>query len=220
MEYSEDDYLMLSGIQHFMFCSRQWALIHIEQQWAENEETVLGQLLHQKADNPYIKEKRSDTIISRAVPVSSKILGLSGILDILELHKNPSGIRIKGRKGYWIPNIVEYKRGVPKNEKYDIVQLAAQVLCLEETFQCHISSASLYYFGNNKKIDIEITDELKAQVVELSREMHRLFTEQKLPKAELYRNCKRCSLYDICKPHLSKKSKNIERYMSNAMLGD
>ena len=220
MEYSEDDYLMLSGIQYFMFCKRQWALIHIEQQWAENEETVLGQLLHQKVDNPYIKEKRSDVIISRAVPVSSKILGLSGILDILELHKNPSGIRITGRKGYWIPNIVEYKRGVPKNEKYDIVQLVAQVLCLEETFQCHISSVSLYYFGNNKKLDIEITDELKAQVVELSREMHRLFTEQKLPKAEFYRNCKRCSLYDICKPQLSKKSKNIERYMSNAILGD
>lgn len=88
MAYAEDDYLMLSGIQHFQFCKRQWGLIHIEQQWAENEATAHGQILHQKADNPYIREKRKDIITSRAMHVSSKTLGLYGILDVVEFHKD------------------------------------------------------------------------------------------------------------------------------------
>ena len=81
--YSEDEYLMLSGIQHFLFCKRQWALIHIEGDWTENSFTAEGQIIHQKVDKPFIKEKRKDLIISRAVPVSSKKLGLSGRLDVI-----------------------------------------------------------------------------------------------------------------------------------------
>ena len=78
MEYAEDDYLMISGIQHFRFCKRQWALIHIEQQWAENEHTVIGELMHKKAHDPYLTEKRRDTIIARALPVASREMGVTG----------------------------------------------------------------------------------------------------------------------------------------------
>ena len=106
LAYDEDDYLMLSGIQHFYFCKRQWGLIHLEQQWKDNEATVHGQMLHQKADNPLLKEKRHGVIISRAVHIVSKELGLYGIMDVLELHSCKHGIRINGHTGFWAPNIV------------------------------------------------------------------------------------------------------------------
>ena len=78
MAYKEDEYLMLSGIQHFKFCRRQWALIHIEQQWSENVHTVIGELMHKKVHDPSVKEKRKETLLVRALPVSSKELGVSG----------------------------------------------------------------------------------------------------------------------------------------------
>lgn len=156
MAYAEDDYLMLSGIQHFQFCKRQWGLIHIEQQWAENEATVHGQILHQKADDPYIKEKRKDIIISRAMHVSSKTLGLYGILDVVEFHKDENGVALKGKRGKWLPRIVEYKRGKPKRDTRDIVQLVAQTICLEETFGCPIETGCLYYHSVNQKRSLKL----------------------------------------------------------------
>ncbi|MGV3078451.1 CRISPR-associated protein Cas4, partial [Streptococcus pluranimalium] len=96
MVYAEEDYLMLSGIQHFQFCKRQWGLIHIEQQWADNEATAHGQVLHKKADDPYVKEKRRDVITSRAMHVSSSKLGLFGILDVVEFHKDAAGVLLEG----------------------------------------------------------------------------------------------------------------------------
>ena len=87
MEYSEDDYLMLSGIQHFKFCRRQWALIHIEQQWAENVHTVVGELMHKKAHDPYLVEKRKDVLIVRSLPVVSRTMGISGECDVVEFHR-------------------------------------------------------------------------------------------------------------------------------------
>lgn len=83
MEYSQDDYLMISGIQHFKFCRRQWALIHVEQQWAENEHTVIGELIHKKAHDPYLTEKRKDILVVRDLPVSSRSMGVSGECDIV-----------------------------------------------------------------------------------------------------------------------------------------
>lgn len=114
MVYVEDDYLMLSGIQHFQFCKRQWALIHIDQQWADNEATVHGQILHTRADNPYIKEKRKDFFLSYAMHISSACLGLYGIMDVVEFHKDDLGVTVKGKRGRWLPRVVEYKRGKPK----------------------------------------------------------------------------------------------------------
>ena len=121
MEYSQDDYLMISGIQHFKFCRRQWALIHIEQQWAENEHTVVGELMHKKAHDPYLTEKRKDIIIARALPVSSKILGVSGECDIVEFRKCAEGIHLHGHRGMFSVYPVEYKKGfkISGFEKFD-----------------------------------------------------------------------------------------------------
>lgn len=114
MEYTEDDYLMISGIQHFKFCRRQWALIHVEQQWAENVHTAVGKLMHQKVHDPYLTEKRKDTILVRALPVSSRIMGVSGECDLVEFHKCEDGIRLHGHRGmYNLEGIVSFGyRGV------------------------------------------------------------------------------------------------------------
>lgn len=101
MIYAEDDYLMISGIQHFKFCRRQWALIHIEQQWAENEHTIIGELMHKKVHDPYLTEKRKDILIVRALPVHSKILGVSGECDVVEFHKSEEGVKLHGHRGLY-----------------------------------------------------------------------------------------------------------------------
>ena len=211
--YEEDQYLMLSGIQHFCFCKRQWALIHIEQQWAENARTVDGNILHEKADKPFIKEKRKDIIISRAVPISSKKLGLSGIADVIEFHKSEEGIILPRKKGKWKPNIIEYKRGKPKRDNRDIMQLCAQVMCAEEKWNIIIVTASMYYFQTNEKQDISISDELRKQVSDMAKSMHDMYDKRYTPPAEFFKNCTLCSLYDICMPRLTKKKKSVYNYL-------
>lgn len=213
MEYDEEDYLMLSGIQHFFFCKRQWALIHIEQQWEENESTMQGNYIHKKSDNPYIIETRNDLIISRAVPISSRTLGLSGILDVLEYHRDESGIKISGKEGLWSPNIIEYKRGKPKKDHRDIIQVVAQTICLEEMLNLKIYSSELYYHENNRRVEVEITEDLREETIGMATEMHRLYFEKITPKAESYKNCTKCSLYNLCMPRLTKRKPSVKNYM-------
>lgn len=101
MEYREEDYLMISGLQHFAFCRRQWALIHIERQWAENTHTAIGEIMHKKVHDPFLSEKRKDILIVRALPVSSHILGLSGECDVVEFHKQEDGVKLHGHRGLY-----------------------------------------------------------------------------------------------------------------------
>ena len=130
MEYAEDDYLMLSGIQHFKFCRRQWALIHIEQQWAENVHTVVGELMHKKAHDPYLVEKRKDLLVARSLPIASRKMGISGECDVVEFHRCEDGIKLHGHRGNYSVYPIEYKKGKPKLTEEDRLQLAAQAMCL------------------------------------------------------------------------------------------
>src|SRR5690625_1427668 len=216
MTYHEDDYLMLSGIQHYYFCKRQWRLIHVEQQWKDKRGTAAGQIIHRNEDNPYLKEERKNHIISRAMPISSTSLGLSGVLDVVEFTKdNKNGIPISNKDGLWKPHIIEFKRGKEKKDERDIVQLVAQVICLEETLSIDINFSYLYYNQTNKKVKIEITTELRNLVSYISKEMHDSYSEGITLIAESYKNCKECSLYDICIPRLTKKKVSISNYMNN-----
>lgn len=217
---NEDEYLLLSGIQHFYFCKRQWGLIHLEQQWSDNAATMQGQILHEKADNPYIKEKRKDIFLSRAMHVSSMTLGLSGILDVVEFRKSTKGISVSHKRGIWEPSIVEYKRGKKKKDYRDIVQLGAEVICLEESLKCHIDYSYLYYHETNEKIQVAIDHTIREQVYKLAEEMHMYYDQNRLPKAEYFKNCPLCSLKDICLPRLNKKPKSVENYINEKIFGD
>lgn len=117
MEYQEDDYLMISGIQHFQFCRRQWALIHIEQQWEENVHTVIGDLMHKKVHDPYLTEKRKGVLVVRALPVSSRSLGFSGECDVVEFHQADDGVKLHGHRGFYQIYPIEYKKGNPKAQR-------------------------------------------------------------------------------------------------------
>ena len=144
--YSPDDCLMISGLQHFRFCRRQWALIHIEQQWAENLRTVEGTLLHERAHNEQLRESRGDLLIVRGLRVQSLTLGLTGQCDVVEFRRDDTrGVTLCGKEGAWLPYPVEYKHGAAKQDGSDALQLCAQAMCLEEMLVCEIPSGALFY---------------------------------------------------------------------------
>ena len=204
MEYAEDDYLLISGIQHFKFCRRQWALIHVEQQWAENVHTVTGELMHKKAHDPYLIEKRKDTIIVRALPVSSRELGISGECDVVEFHKCENGIQLHGHRGLYSVFPVEYKKGKPKLTEEDKLQVVAQALCLEEMFSSRVGQGAIFYGETRRREQIEITEELREEVIHMLAEMHQYYARKYTPKVKPSKACNACSLKDICLPKLNK----------------
>ena len=207
MEYGDDDMLMLSGIQHFMFCPRQWALIHLEKQWDENRFTVEGDILHKHVDDPLYRHVNNGIVTLRSIPVASKTLGLYGYTDAVELHPSDKGILINGISYKVVLYPVEYKRGEPKNGEADIVQLVAQCICLEEMYSTHIPEAALFYNKIKRRTIVSINDDLRKLTRHLSSKMHKLYSEGKTPKAESRNSCRKCSLVNICLPELGKKNK-------------
>ena len=200
--YSEDEYLMLSGIQHFVFCRRQWALIHIEQQWEENYRTADGAVMHRNVHDAGFHEKRGDTVVSRAMAVSSARLGISGECDAVEFRRDSAGIGIFGLDGRYSVTPVEYKRGEPKENECDAMQLAAQAMCLEEMMCCEIKTGYLYYGETRHRLKVEINDELRGRTEAALNEMHELFRRRYTPKVRRSKACNACSLKNICLPVL------------------
>lgn len=212
MEYKEDEYLMLSGIQHFKFCRRQWALIHVEQQWKENEHTVIGKLMHKKVHDPYLKETRKDVIIVRALPVSSRTLGISGECDIVEFHRCEDGITLFGHRGTYFVFPVEYKKGQPKISEENQLQLTAQAMCLEEMFSTRISEGAIFYGETRRRETVEFTEKLRNEVISSFEEMHQYYDRGYTPKVKKSKACNSCSLKEICLPKLEKTIK-VSKYM-------
>lgn len=218
MEYAEEDYLMISGIQHFRFCRRQWALIHVEQQWEENVHTIIGEVMHKRAHDPYLREKRKDTIVVCALPVASKTMGVSGECDIVEFHRCDDGIRLFGHRGLYSVYPIEYKKGKPKNADEDQLQLTAQAMCLEEMFTTTISEGAIYYGEIKRREVVEFTEELRNNVVEIFQEMHQYYTTKYTPKVKKSKDCSSCSLKEICLPSLE-KSISVGEYMAQILEG-
>lgn len=202
--YQEEDFLLLSGIQHFVFCRRQWALIHIEQLWAENLRTIEGDILHQRAHDESLTEKRADLLISRGLRIVSRTLGITGACDVVEFKASPQGVPIVGQSGTWQPTPVEYKRGKPKEHDADELQLCAQAMCLEEMLVCTIPEGYLYYGEPKRRTKVICSQELRKRVMEITTEMHGLFLRGYTPKVKPTTSCKSCSLVELCVPKLCK----------------
>ncbi|MFA5659381.1 MAG: CRISPR-associated protein Cas4 [Oscillospiraceae bacterium] len=217
--YTEDEYLSLSGIQHYVFCKRQWALIHIEMQWAENLRTVEGEILHKNAHDKYFSEKRGAVIISRAMAVCSSELGINGECDIVEFYRDDEGVSLHGRDGLYKVCPVEYKRGKPKESDADILQLTAQAICLEEMLCCEIEKGCLFYGETRRRTVIEFTDELRSKVREIFLEMHQMYNRRHTPRVRRTKSCNACSLKDICLPALF-KSKSAGEYIQSCIEED
>ena len=202
-EYDEDELLNLAGIQHFAFCRRQWALIHIEQQWKENLRTAEGQILHGNAHDPFFTEKRADLLISRGMPVFSRVLGVNGVCDVVEFHASGKGVTLSGREGKWLPVPVEYKRGAPKESDADRLQLCCQAMCLEEMLFCGtIPKAYLYYKEIAKRSAVLLDESLRAEVKSMLAEMHKLYRRKYTPRVKPTKSCNACSLKELCLPRL------------------
>lgn len=202
--YEEDAFLLLSGIQHFAFCRRQWALIHIEQQWAENVRTVEGNLMHDKAHDSGIRERRGDLLISRGMPICSRSMGVSGECDVVEFHRSKTGISLHGEDGLYRVIPVEYKRGKPKSGSEDALQLTAEAMCLEEMLCCEIPFGYLFYGETRHREKVVFSQELRTEVRKMFAEMHRYFEERFTPNVRWSKACNACSLKDVCLPKLGK----------------
>lgn len=213
-EYNEDDFLSLSGIQHFGFCRRQWALIHIEQQWEENLRTVEGEILHKNAHDGYSAEKRGNIIISRGMAIFSRILGINGVCDIVEFYENANGVELFGREGKYKVFPVEYKRGEPKENDVDILQLVAQAMCLEEMLCCEINEGSIFYGEARRRIMVIIDNPLRDKVKSIFKEMHDMYDKRYTPKVKPSKSCNACSLKDICLPKLC-KNRSAKEYIED-----
>ncbi len=216
MSYEESEYLLLSGIQHFIFCKRQWALIHIEKQWAENLLTVDGNIMHKNAHNPSLNEVRKDTVTVRAMPISSSRLGLSGECDVVEFKKNKDGISLLERDGKFTVTPIEYKRGTPKKDECDIMQLTAQTLCLEDMLCCEIPYGYLFYGETKHRLKVEFTQDLRSRTENTVFEMHKLYSRRHTPKVKRTKACNACSLKNICLPILCKNT-NVSNYISTVL---
>ncbi|MDR1753756.1 MAG: CRISPR-associated protein Cas4 [Eubacterium sp.] len=217
--YDEDDYLLLSGIQHFAFCRRQWALIHIEELWVENRLTAEGRVIHEKAHDPFFTEKRGDVIVSREIAVHSGELGVSGQCDIVEFHKNDDiGVNLRGHHGKWYPIIVEYKHGKSKYNDCDRMQLTLQAMCLEEMLGCKKMEKSCLYYGETKRREyVNISDDLREKAKTMLSEMRDYYKRRYTPKVKASKSCMKCSFYEQCLPK-SVNGKSASEYIKNALL--
>jgi len=201
--FDPDEYLMLSGIQHFVFCQHQWAMIHIEQRWAENRLTAEGQIMHNNADNPAYRQKNGDLITLRRVAIASASLGLYGFSDAVELIPSATpekSVTHPSYPGYWRMHPVEYKHGRPKPDLRDKVQVVAQAICLEEMFNTVIPDCTIFYGDVNRRITFAIDNEIRDFTEKCAMEMHRIFDKGIVPDPVYKPHCRNCSLFDECMP--------------------
>ena len=201
-----DDYLAMSGIQHFAFCRRQWALIHIEQQWAENLRTTEGKLDHKTCHDDTQTERRKNLLITRGMRVVSHRLRLAGNCDVVEFHADKNGIPLQNAEGLWQPMPVEYKHGRAKETDADRLQLCAQAMALEEMLVCEIPQGALYYCEARRREVVPFTDELRQTTRKMADEMNQYFSRGYTPKVKPAVHCNACSLKELCLPALYRRS--------------
>lgn len=203
--YTEADLLPLSGLQHLAFCERQWALIHLEQQWEENRLTAEGRVLHKTVDSG-VDETRDGVRMVRSLAVRSFRLGVTGKADVVEFPLDGSP-----------PVPVEYKRGRPKSEPWDEIQLCAQALCLEEMVGQPVTEGAIYYAARRRRTVIEFDAELRQRTEKMAARMHELFRQGVTPPPVLTARCRSCSLIEICQPSAIGQSGSAREFFRRAV---
>jgi len=203
--YQPDDLVMLSALQHYAFCPRQCALIHIEQIWQDNRLTAEGRIMHEHVHEEN-RAFRGEIRIDYGVSLRSLRLGLIGKADVVEFHRQPDGS--------WLPFPVEYKRGKPKAGDSDKVQLCAQAICLEEMLSVTIPAGALFYGTTRRRLDVSFDDPLRRETVETGRLVHDLIASGITPSPVYSKRCESCSLLAECMPKALQKGRSVEKYMA------
>lgn len=203
--YDVDELIQLSALQHFAFCPRQCALIHNEQVWSESLLTAEGRLMHERVHDEK-QESRRNVRIEFGVPLRSLKLGLIGKADVVEFHRLEDG--------GWMPFPVEYKRGKPKADDSDKIQLCAQAFCIEEMLNVHIARGALFYGRTRRRLDIELDSPLRTETEEIARKTHELISSGQTPPPVYSKRCDRCSLVEACLPKTMQKKRTVKSYIS------
>ena len=226
--YAESDLLMISALQHLIFCERQCALIHLEGQWDENRFTAEGHVLHKRVDQSK-SESRRDVRTASALRIRSLSLGLTGVADMVEFHQKPSAtdeaglviaVPLPNAAGLWAPFPVEYKRGHPKEHRADEVQLCAQALCLEEMLSVYIPAGALYYGETRRRADVVFDTELRQLTQDTANRLHQMLSSGITSPPFDTAHCSSCSLAGICRPDLTDRrsaKKWLHQQVENAL---
>jgi CRISPR-associated exonuclease Cas4 len=220
MTYHDDDLLPISALQHYLFCPRQCALIHLEQVWAENHLTMEGLLMHERADSPTHETRPGDDDVSvrveRALPIRSLEFGLIGKADVVEFHRSGESLELLRV----VP--VEYKRGKPKANDCDRVQLCAQALCLEEMCATEntaisIESGALFYGTLRRRSEVVFDDNLRRRTTQTIKALRTMIEGRVTPPAVRTKACDKCSLIDLCLPDATGGTRSVARFMSRQL---
>lgn len=200
--FTEDDFILISALQHYVYCPRQCALIHVEDVWQENLYTTRGNILHEKVDTDTY-ETRGTLKTVRGLRIHSFRYGIVGRCDVVEYRQSKTGVEI-------MP--VEFKSGEPKENISDKVQLCAQVFCLEEMLNKVITRGAFFYGKIRRRNVVEIDDELRSQTENIITSVREIVSKKIVPAAEYAPKCRNCSLQSICQPKAMNKRK-LQNYV-------
>lgn len=204
----DEDFIALSALQHYLYCPRQCALIHVEQLWAESARTAEGRVLHERADKPQTERRRGVRTVT-AMPLAHRELGISGIADVVEFHPTAEGERI-------VP--VEYKRGRPKAHRADEVQLCAQALCLEFMLARPVPEGALFYGETRRRTDVVFDEELRQLTRDTIAATRAMLAAGVTPLADYApRRCDACSLIDLCQPRLLRRPVSVTAWLTRQL---
>ncbi len=217
--YDEIEPIPISALQHFVFCERQCALIYIENVWAENRLTSEGRVLHERSDGEEV-ELRAGIRIVRGLRIASYCFGLIGRADVVEFHPDNHGTRLSGVEGVWKPIPIEYKRGRPKPDHCDEVQLCAQALCLEEMLHCNIHQGWIYYGQPRRRTSVEFTEDLRSETLATVVRVRELLSSGITPVAHYEKKCKSCSLMEMCLPKVAGNRRKVSSYLADVLRDD
>lgn len=193
-----ENYIAISALQHYAYCPRQFALIHVEQAWAENRFTVEGQILHQRVDS-YEAEQRGKLRYERSVALMSQTYGVVGKMDLLEIETSDPE--------KYFP--VEYKRGKPKIEEWDRIQLCAQALCLEEMRNVVVNQGAIWYWEVRRRETVSIDDALRKLTIETIKAATDILDSAATPQPVVKKaRCRACSLKELCQPEIFREDKS------------
>lgn len=227
--YDEDELLPISALQHLAFCERQWGLMFLENVWDDNVLTVKGRNLHERVDESGT-EVRGKLRIARGLILRSLRLGLIGRADVVEFHllyenqihdkedsPDLNGVCLPGVPGLWRPFLVEYKRGKPKANRCDEIQLCAQALCLEEMLNTEVKSGALFYGQPWKRYPVTMDHHLRSETERLASRLHELSETRITPHARYEKKCRSCSLVNYCLPKLADKRRSAQKFLQLAV---
>lgn len=225
MYFQDESLIMISALQHYLFCPRQCTLIHVEGVWSENYLTATGHVMHERVDRKGA-ETRRDVHLATSLRLVSHRLGVTGVADMVEFHRVDApvygdgivvGARLSGRTGWWKPFPVEYKRGTPKPHRADEVQLCAQAMCLEEMLGVSVKEGALYYGETHRRTGVVFDDALRELTENTASSVRELLSTHMTLEARWTKGCRACSLSDICRPENFSSCDSVRKWMKKQM---